>query len=140
MTDIEKAERMSRGRAALMALAAAVLVLNIAIQYGHAEYASAGPRGGSWLVLIGLWIFILWNGGGLRPRGRVRALLNDELSLQNRSRALALGFYAAVGLALLLFVAEWLRPIAAGDALKIVSAGAVSAALLRYAWLEWRVQ
>jgi hypothetical protein len=59
MTDIEKAERMSRGRAALMALAAAVLVLNLVIQYGHPEYASAGPRGASWLVLIGLWIFIL---------------------------------------------------------------------------------
>jgi hypothetical protein len=140
MTDIEKAERMSRGRAAIMALAAAVLVLNIVIQYGNAEYASAGPRGGSWLLLIGLWTFILWNGGGLQPRGRIRALLNDELSLQNRSRALVLGFYAAVLLALGLYVAEWLTPVAAGDALKIVSAGAISAALLRYAWLEWRLR
>jgi hypothetical protein len=140
MTDIEKAERMSRARAAVMALAAAVLVLNVVIQYGHAQYADAGSRGGSWLVLIGLWIFILWNGGGLRPRGRLRALLNDELSLQNRSRALGLGFYAAVLLALLCYVGEWVTPIAAGDALKIVSAGALSAALLRYAWLEWRLR
>jgi len=140
MTDIEKAERMSRGRAALMTLAAVVLVLNIVIQYGHAEYAAAGPRGGSWIVLIGLWTFILWNGGGVQPRGRIRALLNDELSLQNRSRALALGFYAAILLALACYVANWRQPIAAGDALKIVSAGAISAALLRYAWLEWRLR
>jgi hypothetical protein len=140
MTDIEKVERMSRGRAAVMALAAAVLVLNVAIQYGHAEYASAGPRGGSWLVLIGLWTFILWNGGGLRPTGRIRALLNDELSLQNRGRALALGFYAAIVLALALYVTEWFVPVVAGDALKIVSAGAVSSALLSYAWLEWRLR
>jgi hypothetical protein len=138
MTDIEKAERMSRGRAMLMTLAAAVLVLNVVIQYGHAEYAGAGPRGGSWLVLIGLWTFILWNGGGLQPRGRIRALLNDELSLQNRSRALSLGFYTAILLALACYVGEWLTAIAAGDALKIVSAGSISAALLRYAWLEWR--
>jgi hypothetical protein len=140
MTDIEKAERMSRARAAVMTLAAAVLVLNVVIQYGDAEYASAGPRGGSWLVVIGLWTLILWNGGGLQPRGRIRALLNDELSLQNRGRALSLAFYAAVLLALALYVANWWQPIATGDALKIVSAGAISAALLRYAWLEWRLR
>ena len=138
MTDIEQAERMSRGRAAVMALAAAVLILNIVLQYGDAEYAGAGPRGASWLLLIGLWTFILWNGGGLRLRGRVRALLNDELSLQNRSRALGLGFYAAILLALALYVLAWTRPVATGDALKIVSGGAMAAALLRYAWLEWR--
>ena len=140
MTDIEKAERMSRGRAAVMTLAAAVLVLNVVLQYGDVEYAAAGPRGGSWLVVIGLWIFILWNGGGLQPRGRVRALLNDELSLLNRARALALGFYAAVLLALACYVINWWQAIAAGDALKIVSAGAISTALLRYAWLEWRLR
>jgi len=140
MTDIEKAERMSRGRAAVMALAGLVLAINVTIQYGDVAYASAGPRGGSWLVLIGLWTFILWNGGGLQPRGRMRALLNDELSLQNRGRALALGFYAAVLLALACYVANWWQPIATGDALKIVSAGAIAAALLRYAWLEWRLR
>jgi hypothetical protein len=139
MTDIEKAERMGRARALIMALAATVLIFNVWLQFGDAQYASAGGRGASWLVVIGLWLFILWNGGGLRPGGRVRALLNDELSLQNRSRALALGFYAAVLLALACYVGEWLTPIAAGDALKIVSAGAISAALLRYAWLEWRL-
>jgi len=140
MTDIEKAERMSRGRAAIMTLAAGVLILNVVLQYGDAEYAAAGPRGGSWLLVIGLWIFILWNGGGLQPSGRVRALLNDELSLLNRARALALGFYAAVLLALACYVINWWQAIAAGDALKIVSAGAISAALLRYAWLEWRLR
>jgi hypothetical protein len=139
MTDIETAERMSRARAGLMALAAAVLLINVAMQYGRLEYVGPGPRGWSWLVLIGLWTFILWNGGGLRLRGRIRALLNDELSLQNRARALALGFYAAILLALACYAGEWLMPIAAGDALKIVTAGAISAALLRYAWLEWRL-
>jgi hypothetical protein len=53
------------------------------------------------------------------------------LSLQNRSRALALGFYAAVLGSLLLYVAQWYTPIGAGDALKIVSAGPLAVALLR---------
>jgi protein-S-isoprenylcysteine O-methyltransferase Ste14 len=136
--DIEKAERMSRGRAAIMALAALVLVINLVLQYGNPAYVSADPRGASWLVVIGLWLFILWNGGGLRLKGNMRALLNDELSLQNRARALSAGFYVAVLGALALFAIEWWVPIGAGDALKLVSAGALAAALLRYAWLEWR--
>lgn len=136
--DIEKAEGLSRARALLMAIAAAVLLINLLIQFGHAEYATAGPRGASWIVVVGLWTFILWNGGGLRLRGTMRRLLNDELSLQNRARALAAGFYAGVAASLALFVVQWSQPLSAGDALKAVSAVALAAALLRYAWLEWR--
>jgi hypothetical protein len=136
--DIEKAERMARGRAAIMALAALVLVINLVLQYGNPAYVSADPRGASWLVVIGIWLFILWNGGGLRLKGNMRALLNDELSLQNRARALSAGFYVGVIGALVLYALEWRIPIGAGDALKLVSAGALAAALLRYAWLEWR--
>jgi hypothetical protein len=136
--DIEKAERLSRGRAAIMALAAMVLVINLVLQYGNPAYVSADPRGASWILLIVLWVFILWNGGGLRLKGNMRVLLNDELSLQNRSRALSAGFYVAVLGAIALYTIEWWRPVSAGDALKLVSGGALAAALLRYAWLEWR--
>lgn len=136
--DVERAEGLSRARALLMAIAAAVLIVNLVIQYGNPAYVGSDVRGASWLVVIGLWLFILWNGGGIRLRGRMRALLNDELSLRNRARALAFGFYAAVGAALLLYVLEWSTPISAGDALKIVSGGGLAAALACYAWLEWR--
>jgi hypothetical protein len=136
--DVERAEGLSRARALLMAIAAAVLIINIVIQYGNPAYVGSDVRGASWLVVIGLWLFMLWNGGGLRPMGRMRALLNDELSLRNRARALAFGFYTSVGAALLLYVLEWSVPVPAGDALKIVSGGGVAAALACYAWLEWR--
>jgi peptidoglycan/LPS O-acetylase OafA/YrhL len=136
--DVEQAERMSRGRATVMAMAAAVLLINVMIQYGNPHYVSSDARGASWLVVIGLWTFMLWNGGGLRPRGRVRALLNDELSLQNRARALAAGFYTGVAAALAVYVVNWSTPVSTGDALKIVSGGAVAIALACYASLEWR--
>jgi hypothetical protein len=138
MDEIEKAERMGRARAGLMAIAAAVLLINVVIQYGNPNYAGSGARGASWLVVIGLWMFILWNGGGLRLRGRMRALLNDELSLQNRARALGAGFYSALAAALILYVVNWSSPVTTGDALKIVTAAGLGAALLWYAWLEWR--
>jgi hypothetical protein len=136
--EIERAEGLSRARALLMAIAAAVLLINAVIQYGQPVYAGSGVRGASWLVVVGLWMFILWNGGGLRLRGRMRTLLNDELSLQNRGRALAAGFYASLAAGLGVYVVNWSSPVATGDALKIVTAAGLCAALLRYAWLEWR--
>jgi hypothetical protein len=133
---VENAERASRGRAILMATAAVVLLINVAIQWGNPHYVEPGVRGGSWIVLIAAWMFILANGGGLRLRGRMRALLNDELSLRNRSRALSAGFYAMLLAGSALFVAQWRLEIVAGDAIKLVTAAGLATALLVYAWLE----
>jgi hypothetical protein len=135
---IEGAERAARGRAVIMALAGAILLLNAMLQWGDPHYVEPGVRGASWLVLIGLWMFILANGGGLRLRGRLRALLNDELSLRNRRRAVAAGFYMMLAGALALYLATWRVEIVTGDAIKLITATGLSTALLVYAWLEWR--
>jgi hypothetical protein len=135
---VESAERASRGRAIIMAVAGAVLAINAVLQLGDAHYVQPGVRGGSWIVLIGLWMFILANGGGLRLRGRMRELLNDELSLRNRGRAVAAGFYAMLGAGIALYVASWRVEMVAGDAIKLLTAAGLSTALLVYAWLEWR--
>jgi hypothetical protein len=134
---VEQAERASRGRAIIMAIAAAVLLLNVYLQYGNPHYVEPNWRGGSWLLIIGLWLPILANGGGLRLRGRMRELLNDELSLRNRSKALAAGFYMALAAALAVYVATWRVEIGAGDAIKLISAAGLATALAFYAWLEW---
>ena len=134
---IEGAERASRGRAILMATAGVVLLINVAIQWGNPHYVEAGVRGGSWILLIGLWMFILANGGGLRLGGRMRALLNDELSLRNRAHALAAGFYAMLAAGLAVYAASWRIDIVAGDSIKLITAVGLATALLVYAWLEW---
>jgi hypothetical protein len=135
---IEGAERASRGRAIIMAVAGAILPLNAILQIGNIHYVEPGVRSASWIVLIGLWMFILANGGGLRLRGRMRELLNDELSLRNRARAVAAGFYMMLAAGLVLYVAAWRIEIVAGDAIKLITAAGLSTALLVYAWLEWR--
>lgn len=134
---IEGAERASRGRALLMGMAAAVLLLGAVLQIGDPDYARPGVRGGSWVLLVGLWIFLLANGGGLRLRGRMRELLNDELSLRNRARALAAGFYATLAAALTVYVAAWQVEIGTSDAIRLITAAGLSTALFVYAWLEW---
>lgn len=137
-TSIAGAERASRGRAILMSIAAAVLLPAAVLQWG--EPAQAGPtaRGGLWVLLILPWILLLANGGGLRMSRRMRALLNDELSLRNRDRALAAGFYATLATALALHVASWWIEILSGDAIRLVTALCLATALALYSWLEWR--
>lgn len=134
---IEGAERASRGRAILMAIAAVVLLINAAIQWGNPDYAEPGIRAGSWIVVVAIWMFILANGGGLRLGGRMRALLNDELSLRNRARAIAAGFYLMLAAGMAVYVATWRVEIATADAVKLVTAIGLATALLVYAWLEW---
>jgi hypothetical protein len=134
---IEGAERASRGRALVMGVAAMVLLINAAIQWGNPNYAEPGVRSGSWILVVAIWIFILANGGGLRLGGRMRELLNDELSLRNRARAVAAGFYLMLAAGMAVYVATWRIEIAAADAIRLVTAVGLSAALLVYAWLEW---
>jgi len=138
MSDIERAEYKTKARAMIMVLAAVVLLITAYLQYGDAQYSGGTARGGSWALLVLVWLIILANGGGIRLRGRMRALLNDELALQNRSQALTAGFYAAITTSLIVYVANWSVAIATGDAIKVVTAAALSTALLYFAWLEWR--
>lgn len=137
LTDTQRAERASRGRAAVMILAAIVFMINAIIDFGHPAYSSPGWRGGIWPIVALAWLFIVAYGGGLRI-GRLRPLVNDELSLQNRARATAVGFYATNVAAVGVYYVSWRVPMTIGEAVQLVTAIGISAALLYYAWLELR--
>jgi hypothetical protein len=133
---IMAAERASRGRAAIMAIAALVLIVNAVIEVGEPPYAVIGWRSGIWIFLILMWLLILASGGGLNWDRARRKLMNDELSLQNRARALALGFYVTMLAALILYCVSWFQAIEPHDSERLITATGVASALGRYAWLE----
>jgi hypothetical protein len=135
---IERAERASRGRAAIMVLAALVFMINAVIDFGHPAYSAPGWRGAVWPIIVLFWLLIVATGGGLKANRKLRELMNDELSLHNRSRAIAAGFYATNIAAVGVYYASWWAPMTPGDALRLVTGIGVSVALLVYAWLEWR--
>jgi hypothetical protein len=133
---VERAERASQTRAALMAVGAVVMPVSAWAQWGNESFGRAGSLSGMWVLLVALWALVLATGGGLALGRRMRALLNDELSLRNRARAIAAGFYAALGAALLAYMLAWKVDLAVGDALRLVTAAGLSTALLVYSWLE----
>lgn len=133
---VEKAERASGLRAALMAAGALILAINAWLLWGSAEALRPGFSSGLWVAMVALWAAVLATGGGLALGSRMRALLNDELSLRNRARAVAAGFYAMLAAALGLYVVAWYVEVASGDALRLVVAAGLATALFVYSLLE----
>ena len=137
ISDVDRAERKSRARAICMALLAAVTTFTSTFGFDSPVNDAATFRGGSWLVTIVLAIAIIATGGGLNLNRQLRTLMNDELSRENRRRALALGFYAAMTVTMALYVASWWVPMEVRAALRLVSGLGLAATLARYAMLEW---
>ncbi len=138
-SDIQRAERASRARSLLMAVMATILLAQTAIGLGD-EASSMTPafRHGLWALMILLWLVVLATGGGLLLSRRVRSVMNDEVALANRSRALQAGFWTAMLLGVALYFASLEWEISVREALRLLLNLTVAAALVRYAWLELR--
>ena len=139
VSDIEQAEHASQTRSALMAAMAVILLINTAVGLGD-EPSSMTPalRHGLWAAMILLWLVVLATGGLLHLSRRVRSLMNDEVALANRSRALQAGFWTAILAGLGLYFLSLQEELGVGEALRILLNLSVAAALVRYAWLELR--
>jgi len=138
-SDIDKAERIARARALIMAIAALVLLIQAVLGVGD-EASSMTPvlRNATWGVMILFWLIILATGGGLRLGRNLRSLINDEVSFANRSLALQTGFWAAMLVGLIVYFASLYTTISVREGLRIVTDLSIAAALIRYAWLETR--
>lgn len=135
---VERAERASSLRAAFMAVGAFIVALNAWLQWGNANSLRPGGPSALWVLLVVAWTAVLATGGGLALGKRMRALINDELSLRNRARAIAAGFYAMLAAALALYFLAWKADVASGDAVRAIAAAGLSTALLTYSRLEQR--
>jgi protein-S-isoprenylcysteine O-methyltransferase Ste14 len=137
MGKVELAERKASARAAVMALLAVVLAGTATFGFDNPVNDMRG-RAVAWLVELGLALMVLGSGGGLMLSRELRALMNDELSRDNRRRAIVFGFYAGLVAMTALYVAAGIMPIDLRAAFRLASGLAIAAALGRYAMLEWR--
>ena len=139
VSNVEQAERHSRGRSLIMALGAVVLLASAVIGFEE----STNPvrpfvRHIGWSVMVLLWLAILATGGGLALNRTVRRLMNDEVSLLNRRLALQAGFWTAMAVGLALYLASFQWEMSPREGLRLLIDVTIAAALARYAWLEMR--
>ena len=139
-SDVEVADRLSRRRALGFALAALafLLVQLIArpVLLGQPDTA-AHSRPWVWLLNAVFLMLCLATGGGQVYSRRVRSLMNDEISRNNRNRATAVGYWTATLLALALFTVNF-KNVTARDGAWLIVTVSLGVALLVFSWLEFR--
>ena len=141
IADVEKADRIGRKRARML-LACGILFLTgqgIYFTEGQSLSDASAIKLGIWLIWALALLALLATGGGLMLRAPVRRLMNDEITRSNRLKAQAVGFWAACGSAILLYVIAVLEPVAATEAIHIVLTAAIGGALLTFGRLERRL-
>jgi len=90
----------------------------------------------AWIVwAVALLMFLVWS-GGLARGASVRAQLNDETTRDYRRRAMALGFWGAIGAAFVVYGLSFFEPVTTREGMRLVITAGVVLALLRFGTLE----
>jgi hypothetical protein len=141
MTNVEEADRLSRRRSSML------IGLTVIFLAQQAAYFSQPPgervvdyvRIGAWMLLAGVLLAALLTGGfWLKPRA-VRALMDDEITLANRSSALKLGFALSMAVAIALYVLAAPLGLSSREVIHIIVSTGIVAGMLRFGLLERRV-
>jgi hypothetical protein len=132
------ADRCSRNGAIIMTLGAFVLVATCLLNLTDDRIGITPLRASTWGFMILLWLIVLATGGGLLLSRPLRAIINDELTLQHRGRAIQAGFWVAMAATLTVYALSFVYPLSVRQALSLVATVPIAAALLRFAWLELR--
>ena len=137
----EVAERLSRRRARIMP---AFGVLFIVWQANFLSSPDMPTRlvdqvkVTAWFVWALALLLLLVTGGGHFRGPEVRALMNDELTRENRRTGYTFGFWAAVGSAIGLYAVALFEPVSGREAVHIVLTAAIASALMTFGALERR--
>jgi hypothetical protein len=134
------AERLARGRARVATAMAVIFVTSQGASFRD-DVPLNRPQTvhlAAWTVwAIALLVFLAWGGGLLRGR-QVRGILNDETTVDHRRRAIALGFWGAMGTAFLVYGLTFIEPVSGREATRLIVTFGVAFALLRFGALERR--
>jgi hypothetical protein len=134
---VELADRYSRKRA-LIAILAALVFLGVQFIAQPRVFggSSHGTRIDLWAVNAIVLLAVLATGGGVLNRRAVRALVHDDLSRGHLRTAVLAGYWVAMGMALVMYLAPWFRDFTARQAIYVIVTGSIVAPLLTFAGLE----
>jgi hypothetical protein len=139
-SDVERAERIGRRRARIFAAQAALFLTWQALFFATPLEAPMrdvdAVKLSAWFVWVLALLLMLATGGGLLRHRRLRGLLNDELTRANRNPAYVVGFWAAAGTGIGLYVVDLFEPVSGREAIHAILSVAIASALLTFAARE----
>jgi hypothetical protein len=135
--DVEEAERTGRARSRLFFVLAIVFFAGQSLYFGSpVATRDSLPRIGAWFVLVLLILLLLATGGFLLKSRKVRDLLNDETFRTNRLASQALGFWATIGAALIVYVESMFDRVSLSEGIHLIVTLGVGVALVSLAVRE----
>lgn len=138
---VEIADRMSRKRSVIVAVAAGAF---LAVQLIARPFFVDGPEAARhtqisfWAINAVALLLALATGGGLLNRRQLRDLVNDEIARAHRQTAMVAGFWVAMAAAMLLFALHGFHPFTGREVAYITVTSSLLAALFVFSYLEFR--
>jgi MFS family permease len=132
-SDVARAERMSRARASLLLLSAALFIIMSMLEF---------PARGSlahvavWAIWAALLLVNLTGIGGWLCPPVARALTEDESTRAHRARALSIGFFVTNGVAVAMTLLVRFVALEAREVAMIIVTAGISCALISFAAQE----
>ena len=135
---VEIADRYSRQRAILAAMAAIVFLAGqVARRPFFAGWPGSSNSEITWAVNAVVLLAILATGGGLLLSSRIRALMNDEVTRSHFRTAGVVGYWAAMTTAMGLYALPVADGLSARDAAYVIVTFSVALPLLAFSYLEY---
>lgn len=140
MNEVEVADRVGRKRARLILASAALFVTTQAISFGpgHSMSRPESVRLVAWVVWAVILLLLLAGVGGWAQPPGVRAMLNDELTQENRRASMVVGFWAAIGMAAFSWIFAVTGQVSATEVPRLIITFALATALFHFAFAERR--
>jgi hypothetical protein len=141
-SDVEKAERLSRRRARIFVFQGLVFLIwqvNFYTAPAHDALRTVDKvKISAWLVWAIVLLFLLATGGFLIRGKGLRALLDDELTRRNRTRAYVTGFWMAMLASLAVYFIGMFEVVTSREAVHIILSIAIGSAIFSFGINERR--
>ena len=141
----ERIEHLQRRRTRLMYFQAVLFVIWQTTYFAAPHGVETVPEPShvkiaAYVVWAILLLLFIGTGGGYLQSRAVRAVLNDESTVEHRRTAMVTGYWISMLLAIGCYLVSLFEPMTGGEVIHTVLTGGVATALLNFAVLERRAQ
>ena len=141
MSNVEKAERLSRRRARMLPFLAVIYISQQATFFTDDALEGRSVdhvKIGAWLVLSLVMLLALATNGFWFQSRAIRALIDDESTRAHRASAMSTGFVFAMLGGIALYLLNQFETFTAREAIHVILSLGLGAALVRFGLLETR--
>jgi protein-S-isoprenylcysteine O-methyltransferase Ste14 len=136
--DIQLAEKLTLRRSKVAIVLGVFFLFSMTSSLG-VDFPTNRPQAfkiAAWIVWAAALLFLLGTGGGLFRSRTVRALMNDDSTIENRRTSIITGYWAMVLTAFALYGVSIYVTVSSSDAIRLLLSAAVGVSVIKFGLLE----